>query len=431
MASRGAACDRTRERLAALIDGRLATAPERSDLVRLAARLILEEALEGEVRDRLGRERYERTEGEPTGYRNGYRMGRMKTAEGMVEYAAPQVRDTTEPFVSAIREHLAGRTEALEDLAIELYARGLSTRDIEDAFTDQHGRKLLSRAAVSEITERLWEDYAAFTKRDLAEHRVVYLYVDGIAERLRAGLPREAVLAAWGIGADGRKVLLHLMAGSKEDTETVRAFFQDMRGRGLGDPLLVVSDGAPGIIRAIEECFPRSARQRCLAHRMRNLAVKVPADLWPEFKARVTACYQAPSRAIARDLAAGIRADYATLVPSAVVCFEDDFEACIAHLRLPVTHRRATRTTNLLERLFVEERRRLKIIPNGFGEKAVLKLMFAALIRAAERWRGLRFSEFELRQIAAVRKELDAEYDATITSPGRPSQPHVSSKSGP
>ena len=422
MATRVSATDQTRERLEALIDGRLASAPERSDLMLLAARLILEEALEGEVRDRLGRERYERTEGPPTGYRNGYRTGRMKTAEGMVEYAAPQVRATSEPFVSAVRENLAGRTGALEDLAIELDARGLSTRDIEDTFTDEKGRRLLSRAAVSEITERLWEDYAAFTKRALGEHRVVYLYIDGIAERLRAGQPREAVLAAWGIGEDGRKVLLHLMAGSKEDTETVRAFFQDMRARGLGDPLLVVSDGAPGIIRAIEECFPRSARQRCLAHRMRNLAVKVPTDLWPEFKARVTACYQAPSRAIARNLAEGIRADYATTVPSAVACFEDDFEACIAHLRLPVTHRQATRTTNLLERLFVEERRRLKIIPNGFGEKAVLKLMFAALIRAADRWRGLRFSEFELRQIAAVRKDLDTEYEATITPSGSPSE---------
>jgi transposase-like protein len=431
MATRVSATDQTRERLEALIDGRLASAPERSDLMLLAARLILEEALEGEVRDRLGRERYERTEGPPTGYRNGYRTGRMKTAEGMVEYAAPQVRATSEPFVSAVRENLAGRTGALEDLAIELYARGLSTRDIEDTFTDEKGRRLLSRAAVSEITERLWEDYAAFTKRDLAEHRVVYLYIDGIAERLRAGQPREAVLAAWGIGEDGRKVLLHLMAGSKEDTETVRAFFQDMRARGLGDPLLVVSDGAPGIIRAIEECFPRSARQRCLAHRMRNLAVKVPTDLWPEFKARVTACYQAPSRAIARNLAEGIRADYATTVPSAVACFEDDFEACIAHLRLPVTHRQATRTTNLLERLFVEERRRLKIIPNGFGEKAVLKLMFAALIRAADRWRGLRFSEFELRQIAAVRKDLDIEYEATITPSGSPAQSRFSSKSSP
>jgi Transposase, Mutator family len=230
---RVSAPERTRERLRALIDGRLGTAPDRSNLVLLAAQLILEEALEGEVRDEIGRDRYERAGGDASGYRNGYRTGRMKTAEGMVEYAAPQVRETAEPFVSSIRQNLAGRTGALEDLAVELYARGLSTRDIEDAFTDEAGRRLLSRAAVSEITERLWAEYEAFTTRDLGEHRVVYLFVDGIAERLRAGQPREPVLAAWGIGEDGRKVLLHLMAGSKEDTETVRAFFQDMRGRGL------------------------------------------------------------------------------------------------------------------------------------------------------------------------------------------------------
>src|SRR5947199_8592637 len=157
----------------------------------------------------------------------------------------------------------------------------------------------------------------AFTTRDLAEHRIVYLFVDGRAERLRAGQPREAVMAAWGIGEDGRKVLLHLMAGSKEDTETVRAFFQEMRARGLGDPLLVVSDGAPGIIRAIEECFPRSARQRCLAH-MRNLASKLPEDLWPEFKARAAACYQAASPALARLLRDDIRATYGRDLPSAV-----------------------------------------------------------------------------------------------------------------
>ena len=97
-------------------------------------------------------------------------------------------------------------------------------------------------------------------------------------------------------------------------------------------------------------------------------------------------------------------ADYADSLPTAVRCFDDDFEACIAHLRLPVTHRRSTRTTNLIERLFGEERRRLKIVPNAFGEKPVLKLMFGALIRAAESWRGLRFTEFELRQLDAVRR---------------------------
>jgi transposase-like protein len=178
------------------------------------------------------------------------------------------------------------------------------------------------------------------------------------------------------------------------------------------------------VIKAIETCFPRSDRQRCLAHRMRNLAAKVPEDVWPEVKARIQAVYQAPSRAIARDLAKGVVEDFGRDLPSAVACFEDDFEACIAHLRMPVTHRRAIRTTNLLERLFVEERRRLKIIPNAFGERPVLKLMFGAMTRAAERWRSIRFTEFERRQIEAVRQELHAEYKAADTISPAAQQAH-------
>ena len=411
MSRRIPASDRTREALSALIEGRLSPEAGRSELVQLATRLIIEEGLEAEVRDALDREYYERGAEPGGGYRNGLRRGRLKTAEGMIEYSVPQVAGRDEPFRSALRDHLKGHSEALESLAIEMLARGLSVRDIEDAFKDETGRLLLSKTAVSELGERLWADYRDFATRDLGEYDIAYLFVDGIAERIRPGQRREPVLAAWGFTAEGKKVLLALMAGSKEDAETVSAFFQDMRSRGLGDPLLVVSDGAPGIIKAIETCFPRSARQRCLAHRMRNLAAKVPEDLWPDFKARATAAYQAPSRAIARDLAEGLVADYEAELPSAVACFTDDFEACIAHLRLPVTHRRATRTTNLLERLFLEERQRLKIIPNAFGEKAVLKLMFAAMTRAAERWRAVKITDFERRQMAALRAELDQEYE--------------------
>jgi putative transposase len=121
-----------------------------------------------------------------------------------------------------------------------------------------------------------------------------------------------------------------------------------MRARGLNDLLLVVSDGAPGIVKALETCFPRSERQRCLAHRMRNLAAKVPENRWPEFKARAIARYQAPSRAIARDLAAGVVADFATELTTAVRCFADDFEACIAHLRMrsPTAGRSERRTSS-------------------------------------------------------------------------------------
>ncbi len=264
---------------------------------------------------------------------------------------------------------------------MELLAHGLRVRDLEDAFRDERGRLLLSRTGVSESGCR--RTPRSSPSAICRSTNIAYLLVDGIAEHIRPGQKREPVLAAWGFTASGAKVLLYLMAGSKEDAKTASAFFRDMRGRG--DPLLVVSDGAAGIVKAIEACFPRSVRQRCLAHRIRHLAAKVPEDLWPEFKARVTAVYQAPSRAVARDLASGLVADDEAELLRAIACFMDDFEACIAHLRMPITYRRAIQTTNLLERLFVEERRRLKIIPNAFGEKAVLQLLFGARIRAAER----------------------------------------------
>jgi transposase-like protein len=378
-------------------------------VIRLGIRKFVEEALEAEVRDALGREYYERGSEPGRGYRNGTRIGRLETAEGAVEYGAPQVCDRDKPFHSKVREQLSGRTDELERLVVEMYARGLSTRDIEEALRDEGtGRLLVSRTAVSEITERLWAEYEAFATRDLSEFPVVYLFVDGIAERLRPGQPREAVLCAWGICGDGRKVLLHLSPGTKEDTASCKAFFQDLKRRGLVDPLLIVTDGAPGLIRAVEECFPRSERGRCLAHRMRNLQSKVPEADWPEFRTHVRACYEAPSLELARALREDVVKRFRDRLPAAMACFEDDFEACIAHLRFPIAHRKFIRTTNLLERLFVEERRRSKIIPNFFhGERPVLKLMYAALIRASERWRGVRFTPFESRQLDAIRAELD------------------------
>ena len=121
-----------------------------------------------------------------------------------MEYSAPQIAGRDEPFRSAIREHLKGHTQGLEDLAIEMLARGLSVRDIEDAFKDETGRLLLSKTAVSQLGERLWEDYRAFTQRDLSEYEITYLFVDGICGLARNAsrfwrpgvLPLRAVCAA-------------------------------------------------------------------------------------------------------------------------------------------------------------------------------------------------------------------------------------------
>lgn len=201
MARRVQASERTRERIEVL----LAELPEDGGLreaLLLGVRRLIEEALDREVSDALGRGYCECSEGPARGHRNGWRTGRLKSAEGEIEYDVPQVRGLA--FRSKLRPELAQRTEALEDLAVEMYARGLSTRDIEATFCDDQGRSLLSRTAVSAITERLWEEYQAFTTRDLSEYRVAYLFADGIAERLHAAQRREAVLRAWAIGLDRR-----------------------------------------------------------------------------------------------------------------------------------------------------------------------------------------------------------------------------------
>ena len=133
----------------------------------------------------------------------------------------------------------------------------------------------------------------------------------------------------------------------------------------------------------------------------------MPAEVWREVKGAAHAAYQAGSLKLAEFAKEDFVAHYEREYPTATKCFLDDFQACIAHLHLPIAHRRATRTTNLLERAFGEERRRTKIIPHAFGERAVLKLMYAALIRASETWRRVVISEFELKQLEQLREHLE------------------------
>jgi len=380
----------------------------RSAIVQMAVKVIAEEALEAAVRDVLGRDYYQHGGG-VGGHRNGYREGSIQTAEGEVRYGVPQVRGVDDfklRDIRGLKDLLSGRTKELEQLAIEMFARGLSTRDIEDALRADDGRSLLSRTAVSEVTEALWEQYEAFATRDLSDAEPLYLFLDGVAERLVPGARRDAILCAWCLTWSGKKLLLYLAPGTKESTDCCRDFIEDMKRRGLDDPILVVTDGAPGLIRAVEECFPKSLRQRCLAHKIRNLAGRAPGSLWAEFKEAAKAAYHAPSLAMARALRKDLVERFEKECPSAVRCFEEDFEACIAHLHCPPAHRRAARTTNLLERLFGEERRRTKVAYSVTGERKVLKMMFAAMIRASNRWRGITISEFERAQLERLRGQL-------------------------
>jgi len=378
-----------------------------SALVETVTRLVVQELLEGEQGDFLGgRGRYQRRGEEQLGLRNGYERGRLRTAEGFVDVAVPQVRGAGEPFRSSLMSFLDGNSEVLESLVNEMYARGLSTRDVEDAFRDATGELLISRSKVSEITDRLWEDYQAFIARDLSELEVEYLFVDAVFEALRRHGAKEALLVAWCIDSDGRKHLLHLAVGNKESEACWTEFFRTMLARGLRMPTTITSDGAPGLVKAIEVCFPASIRIRCWFHRLANIRAKLPDESASEVMAHLYAVRDAPTLDAARAAADRLINTFDRAFPAAVACFRDDLDALLAIHRVPVRHRIRVRTTNLAERSFVEERRRTKVIGRFGDEHAAMKLVFATMIRAAQRWCRVSISDLERHQLKLLRAEL-------------------------
>jgi putative transposase len=384
-------------------------------VVRLGIERVVQEMVEQEVTDYLEREHYQRRRPEQKhrGYRNGYEPGRIRTAEGEIVVQVPQVRDAPQTYRSRLMTFLRGNSDVLERLAVEMYARGLSTRDIEDALEEATGDRLLSRTAVSQITEVLWDEYEAFAERDLSGFEVEYLFLDAVYESLRQqGGGKEGILSAWAICADGRKVMLHLALGNKESYPNWLEFLRDMVKRGLQTPVLTTTDGAPGLIRAVEEAFPNSLRQRCLAHKTRNVTDKVPDNVRAEIKNAVRAAYYAPNREVANMIAADVLKTHQSNYPAAMRSFQDDWEASIVYLRCPAIHHKRIRTTNLLERSFLEERRRTRTIPRFFSERSCLKLVFATLWRASQRWQSVRMSEIERQQLRLLRRELGQLADA-------------------
>lgn len=233
-----------------------------------------------------------------------------------------------------------------------MYVRGLSTRDIDATLTDETGKPLLSRSAASRLTESLYQEYEAFTKRDLSELDLDLLFIDGVYE----------------------SVGLHL---------------------------------------AIARCFPRADRQRCIAHKLRNLGAKLPqeATICKTVLGKVKAVYEAPDRAAADVAASTIVEEGSRVYPTMVECFLDDLDACITHLAYPMGHRKFIRTTNQLERTLLEEKRRTKVMPQHANERGAIKLVFGVVVRVSTTWVRVRMSKIELSHLRNVRQLKAAQQD--------------------
>jgi transposase-like protein len=382
------------------------------DVVRMGAQMMLQHAVELEMSAFLDRDYYRNDPATTArrGRRNGYEPHAVLTGEGPIEVQVPQVRDRpegAEGFRSKILEAYASRTETIDELINRMYVTGMSTRDIETVFGEVFEGRGVSRSTVSRITERLNEDLAAFRQRDLSDENVLYLFLDATYLKFRVEADRkEPVLAAYGIREDGRRVFLHVGPGHHESYDNWRTFLREMTERGLKTPLLVNSDGAPGLVRAVQEVFPLALRQRCQKHRMQNILGKAPREARAMLREVITAAFHAETYDEGLRLAQAVIAQFEDRFPAAMACLAEDLEACLQCLKLPPDHHKRVRTTNVLERLFGENRRRVKVIPHFFAEKAGLKLVYATMLAASKKWRGVKMNAFLVQQIDTLWEEV-------------------------
>jgi transposase-like protein len=385
-----------------------------SELAKLGARLIIQRAVEDEFDAWLGRARYERRphgqleeRGEEGGLRNGFRPRRVQTAEGELEVEIPQVRQAAETFASKLfpRTPKLLRTEPLKALVIGAFVRGLSMRDVE-SLCEQAGLGKLSKATASRMCEELKERFERFRRRDLYEVRLVALFLDATFISVRPNGPKEGVQVAWGFTEDGERILLAVSLGMRESFEDWQTLGRDLISRGLGAPMLIVADGAPGLTKAIEQCWPASDRQRCCVHRARNLYSKLPGRERERVK---HAYWQALDEAISEeDAKQRLQALVDQLdkegFTAAARCLADDLDALVVHLRYPVRHRRRWRSTNLLERSLGEVKRRTKVMGRFPGESSCLTLVWAVLdLLITHQTNGIHFNALDRQRLKRAR----------------------------
>jgi len=375
-------------------------------LIKLGARYVLQVAYEQEVTEWLGRAHYQRGARRRRGWRNGYEPKGLQTPMGTLPVAIPQVRGTEEPFPGRVAQAVGTRSGALKRLATRMWVRGLSQADVEALCVETVGSRVISRTGVSEVSRQVQADCEAWQRRDLSALKIVYLFLDAIYLAVRQGTDeQEGVLCAYGILESGQKVLLHLALGSRESYDAWLSFLHDLTARGLEAPLLVISDGQPGLRKALREVFPRAFHQRCQVHKMRNILAKLPQAARTLLKPLIRQVFWAATYEQGLTRGRALLTRWRARYPAAMACLEQDLEACLVYLKFPKEHHKSIRTTNLLERTFGEGRRRTKVIPRFPTETACLKLVFATLLTASQRWRGLRMTPRILRELDQIRTE--------------------------
>lgn len=345
---------------------------------------VLNQVLEAQVAEHVQAEPYERTQ-ERRGYRNGYKSRQLTTRVGTLALRVPQVRDGS--FSPELFERYQRSEQALVCTLMEMVVNGVSTRKVAQV-TEELCGKAFSKSTVSDLCQGLDPLVNAWNERSLAEQRYPFVLVDALVLKIREGgrVRARSALLAIGVNEAGFREILGLQLGDSESERSWVEYFVWLKGRGLSGVDLIVSDAHGGLVNAVRLHFQGATWQRCQTHLSANVSDATPKALQEEVHRRVRAIFEAPDTETARVLLEKFSADYQHRAPSAAATLERGFEDATAVLALPALYRQRLRTTNAVERLNEEVRRRERVIRIFPNRDSVVRLLGALLMEQDEAW---------------------------------------------
>jgi transposase-like protein len=393
-----------KEKMTAVETLRKGLEPE-ADFLKEVVRWTVQELMDAEVGAQIGAERYERS-GERTTQRNGYRHRDWDTRVGTLDLAIPKLR--TGSYFPSWLEPRRRAEQALIGVIAEAYVQGVSTRKVE-ALVQALGISGISASEVSRLCASLDEQVAAFRTRRL-DARYPYLWLDARYEYVREDhrVQTMAVIVAYGVRDDGVREVLGVDIGPSEDVALWRAFLQGLVARGLRGVRLVTSDAHRGLKQAIREVFVGAGWQRCRVHFMRNIVANVPKGAQAMVAATVRTIFEQPDRQAARAQLRQVCATLQERFPKVVELIEAAEGEILTFYDFPKEHWRQIYSTNPLERLNKELKRRSAVVGIFPNRAAVIRLFGALLAEQTEEWLvGHRY--FSLASMATLLQPQAAE----------------------
>jgi transposase-like protein len=353
---------------------------------------ILNQILEAQMTEHLKARPHERTE-DRQGYRNGSRVRTLTTRVGPLTLVVPQTRDGS--FSTEIFRRYQRSEQAFVLALMEMYLQGVSTRKVKE-ITEALCGSSFSRSTVSRLTTELDAKVFAFTHRRL-DHTFPFLILDAMFIKVREEdrVAMRAALIAVGVNDKGHREVLGLALGDSESFTSWDDLLKELKGRGLKEVSYVVSDDHTGLARAIQKNLQGAVWQRCQVHLMRNVLGHSPSKLRSEVAHETKLILLAPDMGEARRRLEAFRERFARLAPKAVACLEEGFEDAMAVMALPEKYRTRFRSTNMLERLNEEIRRRERVIRIFPNQESAIRLIGAMLAQIHEEWLERKYLDME------------------------------------